>query len=303
MKHFWLLAVITVFVAGAVWIAACSDADDDDNDSGDDDTDGLPCDYPNELLPCEDCPASITGTMNYQGAADTECMQIMIAITDQWPMTTAPLYFNYVNIPPEGFPFTYSAPLDRTGPLYVLALIDIDPDDGVGMNPDIDPLAIPTAITAIIPGENHLDFTFIDPSDLADDDTSDDDAADDDTIADDDTAIDDDTVSQTGVQGTISYGGSATGENVVFGFWDSLPMGPPDHSFSVEVPETGFPFNYQIPTDFTGDWRIVAFLDVNPNDGDSINFDTDPNNWALNIQPTTIVEGTMVTADITLIDP
>jgi len=286
MKTFyWLLLPALVLAIALGALVACGD-DDDDDDNDDDDA--------------QDYPVVLAGTMTYDG--DVTAAQIMVALTDHWPMTQAPLWFGYVDIPEAGFPFTYELGVDQpfVGDYYLLALIDVDPTDGVGMNPDIDPLAIPTAATTLVEGTNGgIDFTFIDPDDIADDDDDDDD---DDDTTDDDTG-DDDTVETTGISGTLAYAGAATGDKVVFGFWDGLPIMAPDHTFEVEVPTGGFPFDYEIETDFTGDWKVVAFLDVDPNDGSSWNSEIDPSNWSMTIAAITIVDGQMTDYDIELIDP
>ena len=91
---------------------------------------------------------------------------------------------------------------------------------------------------------------------------------------------------------------------MVFGFFTGPPMGPPAQSANVTVPGGGFPFHYSIPTDFTGSYRVVAFLDVDPNDGPSINLGLDPNNWKITGMPfTAISQGEMTTLNITLQDP
>ncbi|NLH47943.1 MAG: hypothetical protein GX444_04985 [Myxococcales bacterium] len=280
----WLFILLTAIAGLAALTVACS-GDDDDNDN-DDNGD-----------PWADYPATLSGTLYYDGDAATAKSKVMIAINDVWPMTAAPLYYVYIDIPETGFPFDFTVGVDRTGTYYVLAIIDVDPEDRVGMTPGLDPMAIPTAATTIVAGDNPgIDLTFLDPDELGDDDNDDNDNDDNDDN-------DDDTAAKTGIHGTLTYAGSATGAQVVFGFWKGLPMMAPDHSAKVDVPGTGFPFDYEIETDFTGDWRIVAFLDTNPNDGESINFSVDPNNWAMNVPFTTITSGQLTTVDVTLVDP
>jgi len=286
-KWFVLLTLLVAFSLALSIVVACDDDDDDDDDDNDDDDD------------FSQFPLTLSGTFDYDGAKTGD--QIMIALTDQWPMTEAPLWFGYVDTP-AAFPAEYKIGVDYEffGDYYILALIDVNPADGTGMNPDVDPLAIPTQAITLAAGENTgIDFTFIDPEDIGDDD-DDDDNDDNDTVDDDD---DDDTVATTGISGTLTYTGAFEGAKVVFGFWDGLPMMAPDHSAEVDVPEGGFPFDYEVETDFDGDWRIVAFLDVDPNDGDSINFDVDPTNWAMTLPFTTITDGQMTDLDITLVDP
>ena len=300
-QKFGLLLLVALLVLSASLVAvSCGDDDDDDDDSssGDDDDDSTAVD-------CSDSPAYLTGTMTYDGAR--KGAKIMIAINDTWPMTAAPLYYTYVEIPESGFPFEYTACLDRTGDLYVLALIDVDPDDGVGMNPEIDPLSIPESAYTVVDGENQLDITFINPEELDDDDAvdDDDDTVDDDDAADDDDAVDDDdNTGLTGIEGTITYAGSETGTDLVFGFYEGVPIMAPDHTYRVPMDDATFPFPYEIETDFTGTFKVVVFLDVDTNDGDSINFDTDPTNWQMTGMPSyTITDGQMTTVDVTLVDP
>ena len=273
MKKIWLSLVVAglFFVGGMFAIVACS-GDDDDDSAGDDDT-------------WDEFTVTFSGTMNYDG--DQTGARIMIALNNE--IAGTPLWFGYVDIPADGFPFDYKIGVDPpfVGEYYVLALIDVDPTDGYMPNFDLDPLDIPETKMNVVEGDNQIDFTFVDPD-----------------VDDDDDSVDDDTTGDTGIYGTLSYDGTAGGTTVVFGFYDGLPMGPPDQSAEVEVPEAnGFPFDYKIETDFTGDWHVVAFLDVNPNDGSSWNSELDPSNWALQLPVTTIVEGQLTHLDITLLDP
>src|SRR4030042_342995 len=97
-----VLSLLAVFWAAVV---ACGDDDDDDNDTTD---------------PWADYPITFSGTMSYDG--DKTAARIMIAITDQWPMTGAPLWFDYVDIPAAGFPFDYKIGVDQpfVGEYYIL---------------------------------------------------------------------------------------------------------------------------------------------------------------------------------------
>jgi hypothetical protein len=237
--------------------------------------------------------------MSYDG--ELSGPKVMIAITKEWPMTGAPNWYDYVDVPDSGFPFEYRIGLEETGEYWVLALIDVDPNDVVGPNFDTDPLAIPTAPTDLQAGDNVVNFTFLDPGEWTMDD--DDDSADDDDDNDDNDDDNDTTPETTGIHGALTYAGAATGDTVVFGFWEGLPMGPPDYDAQVAVPGDGFPFDYVIETEFTGTYHVVAFLDVDPNDGPSINFQTDPNNWTLNPPDTVIADGQSTELNITLQDP
>lgn len=279
-KLYWLLLPALVLVLSLTALVACGDDDDDDNDDDDDDN----------------YPVVLSGMLYYDGEQVGE--QIMIALNDQ--IAGAPLWFGYVDFPADGFPAEYTIGVDQPfiGEYYLQALIDVDPNDGLGMNLDLDPLAIPEEKTTLVEGLNeNIDFTFIDPEDIGDDDdTADDDTTDDDTT-------DDDTVETTGISGTITYAGAASGETIVFGFYDGLPIMAPDHTFEVEVPTGGFPFDYELETDFTGDWKVVAFLDVDPNDGSSWNSELDPSNWSMTIAAITITDGQLTDYDIELIDP
>jgi hypothetical protein len=285
MQKKWFLALIVLTMLTSLALAvACGDDDDDDDDND----------------PCDGFEACLTGTLNYDGDLVTEAAQLLVAITDEWPMSQAPIWYEWTDLPEGGFPGEYRVGLNYTGEYYVLAAIDVDPNDIVGMNPDTDPLAVPEGLTDIQPGENTVNFAFLDPGEWTVDDDDDDDDDNDTTPPDDD---DDTTPSGTGIYGTLTYTGTAEGAKVVFGFWDGLPMGPPDHSAETAVPQEGFPFDYEVDTTFTGDWRVVAFLDVNPNDGPSINFDLDPNNWSMSLPFTTINDGEMTLLDIALLDP
>lgn len=271
-KSLFTLALLASVLLALVLINACGDDDDDDD---------------NEDDPWADFPATISGTMTYNGTIQAD--QIMIAVSDEWPMSKAPLYFTMVDIPETGFPFEYKAGLDRTGEYYMLALIDVDPDDGLGMNSDIDPLSLPEEAVLIVAGDNSLNFSFLDPDEIWGDDDDDDN--------------DDTTPGVTGVSGQITYTGSVTGDQVVFGFYSGAPVGPPNEAFYIDVPGTGFPMDYEIDTEFSGDWKIVAYLDVDPEDSAGINFSADPNNWALSIPFTTIEDGFTTILNIELIDP
>jgi hypothetical protein len=284
----WLvLLLVAAFAVTGVLVACDDDDDDDDNDDDNDD------DF-------SDFPATISGTVYYDGDKLQDDSKLLFAITDHWPMSEAPTYFVWIDMPAGGFPAQYTAPIDRTGEFYPLAALDVDPDDLAGMNLDVDPLDVPEASIVIQEGDNPgIDFYLVNPEDIGGDDDDDDDN---DTPADDDDD-DNDTTVGTGITGTLTYAGSLTGETVVFGFWSGLPAGPPDHSAEVDLPEGGFPFDYTVETEFTGDWRVVAFLDVDPEDGPSINFGVDPNNWSLTMAPETIEEGSLTTVNITLVDP
>lgn len=159
----WLFILLTAIAGLAALTVACS-GDDDDNDNNDNSD------------PWADYPATLSGTLYYDGDAVTAKSKVMIAINDVWPMTAAPLYYVYIDIPETGFPFEFKAGVDRTGVYYVLAIIDVDPEDRVGMTPDLDPMAIPTAATTIVAGDNPgIDLTFLDPDELGDDDDNDND--------------------------------------------------------------------------------------------------------------------------------
>ena len=232
---------------------------------------------------------ALAGSIAYEGDAVGQI--VVIGAFEQWPPTKPPMWFGEATVPDGGFPFTYTVDTSVTGAYFLAAYLDVDPDDGVAMNLELDPMHIPVEKTEIAPGEETVvDFVLLDDAWETDDDDDDDDN-------------DDDSTGKTGVAGTLSYSGGATGQEVVFGFWTGAAMGPPDHSASVNVPQGGFPFAYEIETAFFGDWHIVAFLDVDPNDGDSLNFDKDPNNWKLSLPTTKIVEDAMAALDITLIDP
>ena len=288
-RNGWTLVFCLLLTAGMLTMFACDDDDDDDDDDGD---------------PWAQFPITFSGTMSYDGSAhEAEGTRIMIAITDEWPMEGAPLWFGYVEIPADGFPFDYKIGVDQpfVGEYYVIASIDVDPTDGYMPDFDTDPLAIPDERTGILEGDNPIDFVFEEYN--IDDDVADDDVADDD-VADDD-VTDDDTVDKTGISGELIYLGAAAGETVVFGFWSGVPMGPPDHTDEIDVAVGGFPFDYEIETAFTGEWKVVAFLDVDPLDGSSINLELDPSNFSL-LPPyptVTIVDGQMTDFNIELLDP
>ena len=194
-----------------------------------------------------------------------------------------------VAVPEAGFPFDYQVSCGVTGPYYVAAYLDVDPNDGVAMNLELDPMHIPTVITDILDGQNTVvDFVLIDDA-WGDDDDDDDD--------------DDDSGDGTKVAGFVFYTGPATGETVVISFYDYWPpMGPPKHHFDLPVPDTkDIYFDYEIEVDFTGsDWRIIAHLDVNPDDG-GYNSGLDPAD--LSNDKYNILEGQTTTRDFVLMDP
>jgi len=288
MKAEWLLIFTLLLTLAFAAGLACGD-DDDDNDDNDDDT-------------SEDYPATISGTLYYNGDLNQEGSEILIALTDEWPMTGAPLYYTTLEIPASGFPFAYSAPLDRTGEFYLLAAIDVDPHDVMGMNTDTDPLAIPESTTTVQAGDNPgVDFTFVNPDELPTDDD------DDDNNDNNDAADDDDTGPETGLQGSITYAGAATGDNVYLSFFSkylpglNVPTGAPDFTFPIAANGKSFELTYLIDlAELTiGEkYLIYCHLDV---DGDpEYDSDTDPVDKA---SPMMIEQGKVKTHDFTLVDP
>ncbi|MDP8222618.1 MAG: hypothetical protein P9L99_04605 [Candidatus Lernaella stagnicola] len=290
MKWKIFLTFALVLALGLVVLAAACD-DDDDDDDDDDNNEG-------DVHNPDDYPVRMSGTISYDGDKLLADSKMLVAIVDFWPMSGAPTEFVYIDIPESGFPMEYRVGFEHSGEFFPLAALDVDPDDLFGMNVNVDPLAVPTASVTLQEGENDgVNFVLVDPEDIGGDDD------DDDNDDDNDTAGDDDTAPQTGIAGTLTYAGSKEGDKVVFGFWTGLPAGPPDESAEFDVPVGGFPFDYVVETSFTGDYRVVAFLDVDPNDGESINFAVDPNNWSLTMSPITIQDGALTTYDITLEDP
>ena len=287
MKKAWLLTFFLLIIIGLpLIILNCAGVSDDDKD---------------ENAASEG--TRLSGAISYDGIATGE--DVVIGAFDQWDSEGpggAPVWYTASAVPESGFPFEFDVPCEVSGTYFLAAYLDVDPNDSVAMNIELDPMAIPTEATDIVDGEdNPIDFH------LKDDawDTDDDDASDDDDSSDDDDATDDDddTTNKTGITGTITYAGSKTGDTIVFGFWTGQAMGPPVHHTSYDIIGSSFPIDYTVETEFTGDWRIVAYLDVDPYDGDSINFDKDPNNWKLVLPATTIVEGSLTTFDIELVDP
>ena len=246
----------------------------------------------------------LTGTVSYDGNAEGK--DVVIGAFDNWDADGpggAPVWFGKAAVPDTGFPFNFDVKCDVSGDYFLAAYLDVDPNDSVAMNIDLDPMAIPAEPTDIVDGESTaIDFHLEDDAwTTDDDDSSDDDSTDDDDDATDDD--DDDSTDKTGITGTIEYTGAATGDSIVFGFWSGTPIGPPDHYTSQDITGESFPIDYTQETEFTGDWKVVAYLDVNPNDGDSINFDIDPNTWKLTLPATTITQGNLTTLDMELIDP
>jgi hypothetical protein len=85
------------------------------------------------------------------------------------------------------------------------------------------------------------------------------------------------------LSGTIDYTGDnlssdgVQGLKVVFGLIQEWPMtGAPKEFLSVDVPDSGFPFAYEIDLSYTGSFFLAAFLDVNPMDGVQMNAELDP---------------------------
>lgn len=85
------------------------------------------------------------------------------------------------------------------------------------------------------------------------------------------------------LSGTVEYGGDeltlddVQGLQVVVGLIQEWPMsGPPKEFIYIDVPESGFPFDYEINLSYTGDFFLCAFLDMDPMDGVKMNAELDP---------------------------
>ncbi|MBZ0273074.1 hypothetical protein K8I61_13625 [bacterium] len=122
--------------------------------------------------------------------------------------------------------------------------------------------------------------------------------------ADDDDAGDDDTAADaTLLAGEIRYAGEKTGVDVVILLYTQwLPGGTlPVFSALVAIPETGFPFGYEIDLDAlpAGNYYVTAYFDAEAGDG-AYNPAVDPTHspWA----PVTVVAGETATYNITLAD-
>lgn len=290
MKPKWLLILSALLALALALSAACGDDDDDDDNNDDNDTG-------------EASPATISGTLYYDGNLNQEDSEILIAITDEWPMTGAPLYYTTLEIPETGFPFEYSAPIDRTGTLYLLAAIDVDPHDVMGMNTDTDPLAIPEDPTTIQAGDNAgIDFTFLDPDELPTDDDDNDNDDNNDTTSD-----DDDTGPETGLKGNITYAGAATGDTVYLSFFSkylpglNVPTGAPDFTFPIPINGKSFELTYLIDlADLTVGEKYLIYCHLDIDGVAEYDSATDPVDKA---DPLLIEEGKVKTHDFTLVDP
>ncbi|HPQ71851.1 MAG TPA: hypothetical protein PKW95_22195 [bacterium] len=79
------------------------------------------------------------------------------------------------------------------------------------------------------------------------------------------------------LSGTISYEGDKTANIVVVGLIEQWPMaGPPQQFTEVEIPESGFPFEYSIEINYIGEYYLAAFMDIDEMDGVSMNAELDP---------------------------
>jgi hypothetical protein len=280
MTRLLLLGVVLIGLLALWTCAGSSDDDDDDEDVAMEGT-------------------TIYGVIEYDGAAVGDTI-ILGAIHD-WPPTGPPDWIGEVEMSESGFPMAFESEIAIFGALYMMAYLDVDPADGVMMSLELDPMHIPVATMEIVDGErNEVNFVLEDDAWAVDDDDVDDDDIDDDV----DDDADDDTGDETGITGTVTYNGDAGGDSIVFGFWSGpAAVGPPDHFDSTDISGQEFPVDYDLETAFTGDFRIVAYLDVDPGDGDSINFAIDPSNWSLSLPATAIEEGAMTTVDFELVDP
>ena len=93
----------------------------------------------------------------------------------------------------------------------------------------------------------------------------------------------------------------AVGQTVVLAAFTQWPPTLQTAWFSdVEVPVTGFPFGYQVQCAVSGAYYLTAFLDVNPNDGSSVNTQIDPTSIPQTM--TTIVSGQNTIVDFNLVD-
>lgn len=114
---------------------------------------------------------TLSGVIDYEGEATGP--RLVVGLMLEWPMTGPPArYWDVPNFTGE-FPIAFEFELDEyvEGKTYYLAaFLDVDPDDvSIMMNPDVDPLAIPTSsddTVTIEAGVNVKDFILLDPEDI-----------------------------------------------------------------------------------------------------------------------------------------
>ena len=157
----WLGVLLIAVLALGLLAAGCDDDDDDDDndDAGDDDSgdDDAGDDDSGD-------GTDVSGTISYDGEAEGD--RIGLAAFSAYPPQGPPLAFAYIDITGEEFPIDYLwEDVSFSGDVYLAAFLDVDPDDGVSLNPELDPADEPTETTTIVEGEdNVVDFTLVDPS-------------------------------------------------------------------------------------------------------------------------------------------
>ena len=106
------------------------------------------------------------------------------------------------------------------------------------------------------------------------------------------------------VSGTIEYAGDVQGDHLVFGLIEQWPMtAAPKQIVEYPISEDGFPMTYSIEVDYTGDFFLACFMDVDPMDGVMMNLELDPMHVpGENEQKVTLVDGEN-TKDFVLVDP
>ena len=107
------------------------------------------------------------GTMFYDG--ELAGQKIVVGLTEYWPLAGPPKEFIELEPPTGGFPSSYSMPISYTGVFYVIAYLDVDPNDSAIFNADIDPMMLPLSAEdtyEIVEGQNQVDLVFLDADEV-----------------------------------------------------------------------------------------------------------------------------------------
>ncbi len=110
---------------------------------------------------------TLRGTLFYDG--DMPASEIALAIIEDWPMSAPPKEFVKIPAPEGGFPSPYSLGLSYSGTYFIVAYIDVDPEDSAIFNPDVDPMMLPRSendVYELINGTNEIDLVFRDSDEL-----------------------------------------------------------------------------------------------------------------------------------------
>jgi len=101
------------------------------------------------------------------------------------------------------------------------------------------------------------------------------------------------------IVGTIEYDGASVGDRIVIAAMPEWPPTGPLWFQYIDMPDTGFPVEYQITPDSAGEYYLACLLDVDPDDT-PMNLELDP--MPAPTETTVVTEGMIAQADFILLD-